>query len=217
MNENNYSKKGISQVLLSIIIMAFAAIIAAGGYGFSQYRKVAEGPEGQVTSTDKKTTEKTAPISETFSYPYPISWQEKSTGMGNYYIKFDLTKITIGKKIIDNFSSYSSKLIKGDEVNALTFYFKITKVGQTGSGICVRNNLRMELNEEGDLAAPLNPSFNDDCFWDNQTYFDQESIFEVPPSQKKFVIMTGSPANIVFTVTILDDGSIKLEKNSNTE
>jgi hypothetical protein len=166
------------------------------------------------TLTENETMANKSLITKEFSYPYSLSWQENYSG---YSINYDLTKITIGDKTIDNFSSYSSAFKKGDKTNALTLYFKIIKIGQIGSGICLRINFRMELNEQGDLAAPVNNSFNADCFWDNQTYYDQEVIFEVSQNKKEFSITTGGKSNIFFTVKVLDNGDISVEKNPASE
>lgn len=62
------------------------------------------------------------------------------------------------------------------------------------------------------LAAPLNKRFNEGCFGDNQTYYNQEVIFEVPSDKKEFVITTGDDSNIFFTVKVLDNKDIEVVK-----
>jgi hypothetical protein len=167
--------------------------------------------EGTTTANSGTTLNKEPLIKQEFSYPYPFSFEEKNE-YNPYYFKFDLTKVTFGEKTIGNFHSYNQQYQAGQKINALTLYFKIIQPFYYGVSICLRNNFRLELNEEGDMKEPVNDSFNGDCFAVNQTYYDQEVIFSVPESQKVFSITTGGQSKIFFTVTILDDNTIKVDK-----
>lgn len=68
--------------------------------------------------------------------------------------------------------------------------------------MCLPTELRLVLNEEGDLIAPINPKFNTECPMGNRTYFDQEVIFVVPENQRNFTFTTGGKSNIFFEVSV---------------
>ncbi|MEA2097585.1 MAG: BspA family leucine-rich repeat surface protein [Patescibacteria group bacterium] len=146
-------------------------------------------------------------VQESFSYPYPLSWtweQEIRTA------DFSLTKISLGERTIPSFVG-SATYKPGDEVNALTLYFKINTHWED-VGVCLSTELRMILNEEGDVLAPVNNRFSAGCLMGDRTYFDQEVIFVVPETEKVFDLTTGGELNIPFTVTLLENGHLKIEK-----
>ncbi len=143
-----------------------------------------------------------------FSYPFPLSWQEDG-------ISYSLAGVSLGRIVappgliktsVENFNP-------GEEIYALTLVFKI-KSSQDAS---VPMNFRMELNEEGDMAVPntrqfMFPGTGGQLAIQNITYTDQRVIFVVPESQKVFNITTGGKSNIFFTVTVLENGQLKVEK-----
>jgi hypothetical protein len=155
------------------------------------FGQTSDNPATTTPSAPSTTTAAKAEWEKTYSYPYEISWQDKES---TYSMKYDLTRVTVA-----------------DDV--LTLYFKINKVGQTGSGVCPRIDMRMELNEEGDFRAPVTSAFDADCFWDNQTYYNQRVIFSVADTQKKFIILTKNDSNLVLTITLLSAGKIQVEKS----
>jgi len=151
-------------------------------------------------------------LRESFSYPYPVTYRYNHTA--THFFDFSLTGISLGERTVPSFVSRHSLDYKpGKEIYALTLYLKINNVGRYGAGVCLSNTFRLLLNEEGDLQAPINSGFNADCLYDDQTYFDQEVIFIVPETQKAFTITTGGEAKIFFTVTVLDNNQLKVEKS----
>jgi len=218
-------KEGIPASL--IIIVVFAVLISAIAATYWQYTKTYESNNveelvGKTPEFEEKAVESengvksqtgTESISENknlvrkdFSYPYPIEWVSYYTK--TRYFKYSLTGVSLGRREIPSFVGKNT----GKEINALTLYFKIDNRGRYGAKICIDVPLRMVVNEQGDLAAPLNKRFNEGCFGDNQTYYNQEVIFEVPSDKKEFVITTGDDSNIFFTVKVLDNKDIEVVK-----
>lgn len=155
---------------------------------------------------------KTSLIQESFSSPYPLSWTWKED---RRKADFSLTAVSLGERTIPSFV-YSPAHEPGDEINALTLYFKINTHWEN-VGVCVSTNLRMILNEEGDVLAPINNRFNAGCPSGDRTYFDQEVIFVVPETEKAFTLTTGRESNVFFTVTLLESGHLKVEKSYTEE
>jgi len=156
--------------------------------------------------------ERIAPkLSESFSYPYPLSWEEDG-------ISFSLTGISLGEisapgnltKTLGNYYQV------GEKIYALVLGLKI-KALESYNYTCVSLNFRRALNEEGDTAIPNNDQFRFPGTGGCQatrgvTFNDQKVIFVVPETEKVFTLTTGGKSNIFFTVTVLDDGHLKLEK-----
>ena len=147
-------------------------------------------------------------IEKSFSYPYPVSWDEDG-------INFSLTGISLGKtpapeKLIKSSGGYYKE---GEEVNALTLILKIRN--STNIPKCVDLNIRKELNEKGDLAAPNTDQFHfpgsHGCIiYENTSYPSQKVLFVVSESEKSFNITTGGKSNKFFTINVLEaDGIIR--------
>ena len=103
----------------------------------------------------------------------------------------------------------------GEEIFALVLDLKIKITEPFGAGVPL--NLRRLINEEGELLSPntkgfVFPDSGGDFGKPNQIYENQKVIFVVPETTKEFNITTGGKTNIFFTITVLDDGSLKVEK-----
>ena len=86
-------------------------------------------------------------------------------------------------------------------------------VGMGAIAECVPMNLRLVANENGDLAAPLNPSFtfgeNGTCIGTpGSTYSDQEITFTVNPSSMPLSFTTGGTSNKYFELSTTAAGGI---------
>jgi len=163
-------------------------------------------PKSQVeaaASTLKKTT---------LPYPYPVSWTEKGADV-------DLIGVSFGDMVVTNYSAlynYSdpktSAYKVGEKIHTLILHLKINTHNSVD---CFPLNLRRLLNEEGDLLSPNTSQFrfkSGGCFMDaNQVYPDNQVIFVVPETEREFYITTGGASNIYFTITILADGSVKVQ------
>jgi len=149
-------------------------------------------------------------IEKSFSYPYPISWQEEG-------INFSLTGISFGRiPAPDNLlKSSGDHYNKGEEINALTLILKIKNPKDNPQ--CVNLNIRRELNEEGDMTAPNTDQFrfpsSGGCILSGTiSYAEQKVIFVVPESRKSFNITTGGKSNIFFTINVLEADRIVREQ-----
>jgi len=210
------SKKISTPIAISAILI-LSTVIGVFFYSDSQ-TELAVYPSklNDFKNISKENTTSSQPvlINKIFQYPYPLTWSEISDRI--YKLDYSLVGISVGKREIPSFASPSSSYRPGDKIYALTMYLKIRTSDYT-VGFCPNVNLRMELNEEGDFIAPINTVFNDECFWGNQTHSNQEAIFVVPESQKKFNITTGGESNIFFTITVLGNGDINVEKSATSE
>ncbi len=212
-------KKKVS-TLAGVLILVFIAFLV-GGILISLYLRVI-GEETETTEIvikrlkseePKKATEisHSSLIESSFSYPYPVSWEEKN-------VKFSLTKVSLGKISAPfNLSKLSGgKYNTGEEVYALVLYLKIN-TSKMNSSQCIPLNIRRLINEEGDLLAPNTKQFyfpdSGGCIaMPNKTYFDQKIIFVVPEQEKEFHITTGGQLNMFFTITVLENNNLKVEK-----
>jgi len=154
--------------------------------------------------------EETPILSKNFSYPYPLSWQENN-------INFDLIGVSLGQTPAPSRLKNSSGgyYKEGEKIYALTLILKI-KSPQTYTS-CVLMNLRREINELGDMASPNNEQFyfpdTGGCMpKKDETYSDQGVIFVVPESEKLFTFTTGGQSKIFFTVQVLENEELKVEK-----
>jgi len=175
--------------------------------------KVCDCGEGKCFDGEKCSpveTPKTSLFQESFSYLYPLSWQENG-------INFDLTGVSLGQtpaplRLKNSSGGYYKE---GEKVYALTLILKIKSPKTSIS--CVSMNLRREINELGDMASPNNEQFyfpdTSGCMPKKDvTYFDQGVIFVVSETEKAFTLTTGGNSNIFFTVTLLENGHLKVEK-----
>lgn len=88
-------------------------------------------------------------------------------------------------------------------------------VGMGAIAECVPLNIRLVTDEQGDLAGPLNPSFNfgenDTCIGTpGATYPDQEIVFNVDPGSMPFSFTTGGSSNRYFELSTTDSGGITI-------
>ncbi|MCX6764721.1 MAG: hypothetical protein NTU58_03440 [Candidatus Nealsonbacteria bacterium] len=154
-------------------------------------------------------------IHKEFSYPYPLAWTWREEIRK---ADFSLTGAYFGERAVPSWISKwnldASGYKAGERIDTLTLYFKI-KTNWEDVGVCLATELRLLLSEEGDLAPPINPRFNTECLYGNRTYFNQEIIFAVPENKKEFTITTGGKTKIFFTVKILDNGDITIDKQIN--
>lgn len=132
--------------------------------------------------------------SKNFSSPYPFSFNELG-------IKFDLMGVSL-----ENAS---------EESNNLVLSFKIFNT--TDKALCVENNFRLEINEDGEMLHPNDKQFHfpksGGCIIeDHVSYSDQKVIFNVSKEDRSFGITTGKNTNIFFNIDILENGEIEIEK-----
>lgn len=149
-------------------------------------------------------------IEATYSYPYPLSWEEND-------IAFSLTGVSLGKILAPSGTMNSSggNYRADEEIYALVFDLKITNKSSSGAGALL--NLRRLLSEEGDMVSPNTRQFmfpGVGGYWmqPNITYEHQKVIFVVPETLREFNITTGGESNIFFTVSIGKDNTIKVAK-----
>jgi hypothetical protein len=88
-------------------------------------------------------------------------------------------------------------------------------VGMGAIAECVPMNLRLVTDEQGDLAAPLSPSFtfgeNGTCIGTpGTTYSDQQIIFTVDPSSMPLSLTTGGTSNKYFELSTTAAGGITI-------
>lgn len=122
-----------------------------------------------------------------FSYPYPVSWKE---GQSELFIT--------GASL---------------ENNKLTLALKV-RVGNTYE--CIPLNLRLLLNEEGDMERPITQQFQ---FPDsggcqgtpNTTYNDQYVVFSVASVVPPFFITTGGLSNVYFKTATTTNSGIEIQ------
>jgi|SRR3989344_60026 len=150
-----------------------------------------------------------------FEKPYSITWQDSGAGLS-------LTGVSLGEMTINSISvkkaganpDPASPYYKvGDKIYALVMDLHIrSQVAST----CVPMNIRRLLNEEGDVARPNTTQYifstSGGCTIYPSEPSDQQVIFVVDPSDKEFVILTGDSSNTSFTVKLLDNNSLKIEK-----
>jgi len=148
-------------------------------------------------------------IQESFSYPYPLSWTQE--GRDNEIMNFSLTAISLGERTVPSFV-HSAIYKPGGKIYALTLYLNLKLDTVNTLGWCIHPDVRVILNEEGDSAGPINDYFNEQCPVPNKIFAGQEEIFVVLRTEKTFTLTTGGKSNIFFTVTVLDDGHLKVEK-----
>ena len=220
-------KEGIPASLIIAIVLV--ALISAIATTYWQYTKTYESnnteesivkapePEEETPENGKSIIKESQTGTESMSgnknlvrkdflYPYPIEWTYQHTK--TFSFKYSLTGVSLGRRKVPSFVGKNI----GKEINALTLYLKIASIGKYGAQVCLDVDLRMIANEQGDFIAPINRMFNAHCFGDNQTYYNQEVIFEVPSDKKEFIITTGGDSNIFFTVKVLDNGDIEVVK-----
>jgi len=210
------SKKISTPIAISVILILSAAV---GIFFYSDSQKELPTYSSKLNDfknieKEEATTSEPVLINKTFSYPYSLVWSETPDQI--YKLDYSLTQISLGEREVPSFIPPSSPYKPGDRIYALTMYLKV-KTSSYSIGLCPEVDFRMELNEEGDLMSPVNAYFNNECFWGNQTYNNQEVVFVVPESQKQFNITTGGKSNIFFTITVLQNGDIKLEKSATSE
>ena len=188
-------------------------VISNEGYKeevFNQILSTFKFIEEEIIEEDGTTEAEGVLINKKFTYPYPLEWRYEHTK--TLFFDYSLTGVSLGKRTVPSFVAHDSPYKPGTEVHALTLYFKIRNIGTHGAGVCLNVDLRLVLNEEGDLVSPINNRFNADCLWDGQTYYNQEVIFVVPENQREFNLTTGGESNIFFEVEILDDGDLRIER-----
>ena len=92
-------------------------------------------------------------------------------------------------------------------------------VGMGAIAECVPMNLRLVTDEQGDLAAPLNPAFtfgeNSTCIGTpGATYSSQEIVFTVDPTTMPLSFTTGGTSNEYFELSTTDAGGITISQPS---
>jgi hypothetical protein len=92
-------------------------------------------------------------------------------------------------------------------------------VGMGAIAECVPMNLRLVTDEQGDLAAPLNPAFtfgeNGTCIGTpGATYSSQEIVFTVDPTTMPLSFTTGGTSNEYFELSTTDAGGITISQPS---
>ncbi|HVM77243.1 MAG TPA: hypothetical protein VMU07_03770 [Candidatus Paceibacterota bacterium] len=112
-----------------------------------------------------------------FTPPYPLNWQESGATI-----------------------SVMGAALQGNQLT-----LKLA-VAMGNAMACIPLNLRMLVDEEGNLAAPLTPQFTfpetDSCNGSpGATYTDQQVVFGVDPTAMPFFFTTGGASNIYFEVT----------------
>jgi hypothetical protein len=88
-------------------------------------------------------------------------------------------------------------------------------IGMGAVAECVPLNVRLVTDEQGDLAAPLNPAFtfgeNGTCIGTpGATYSDQELVFTVDPTSMPLSFTTGGTSNKYFELSTTDSGGISI-------
>lgn len=202
--------------IITVIALITAVALASGaGYAAYKYFKPAKKPARQEKPLVKIAEPAIKEVS--FSYPYPVFWEEDG-------FQFTLTKVGLGKISApanlfksSGFSFFFSDYYKlGELVPALILTFKIEVLPEHKFSVCVPMKMRRLLNEEGDLAVPNSKQFvfpeSRDCHAKpNATYENQRVIFVVPEAEKEFYITTGGKTDMFFTITVTEDGSLKVE------
>jgi hypothetical protein len=227
--------KKISTLIGALIITLFAVIFCGGILAYQYWwlpKEESKNIQNSVTCTEEakicldgstvgrispscefaacpevKIEEVTDLTRKDFLYPYPLAWTWDN---GVKQADFSLTAISLGERIIPSFIQSSTYKL-GDKINALTLYFKINTHWED-VGVCLPTEFRIILNEEGDMVAPINNRFTVECPMGERTYSDQEVIFVVPESQKKFTLTTGGESNIFFEIIVDKSGDLKVEK-----
>lgn len=125
-----------------------------------------------------------------FTPPYPLSWTE-----GN-----------------------ASLSIMGAELQGNQLIFKLA-VAMGNAMACVPLNVRMLIDEEGHLAAPITQQFtfpeSDSCNGaPGATYTDQQVVFNVDPTTMPIFFTTGGASNIFFSVATSTDGGLSITRPS---
>ena len=153
-----------------------------------------------------------------FTSPYPITWQlfdAGSRGEANLSIvKVGMGEISATKNLsrtLEKFNYYK----EGEKVYAIVFDIKVTILEE--GNIYLR--MKRIVNEKGEGFMP-NSNAGQFIFPDTGglsahagvPYPPQRVIFVVPEDENKFLFSIEGIPNIQFTVTRLDDGTLKVEK-----
>jgi len=153
-----------------------------------------------------------------FASPYPITWQvfdARSRGRANLSIvKVGIGEISTTKNLsrtLEKFNYYK----EGEKVYAIVFDIKV-KVLEGGN---IYLKMKRIVNEEGEgFIANSNagqfifPDTGGLSAHDGVPYPPQRVIFVVLEDESEFLFNVEGTPDIQFTVTRLDDGALKVEK-----
>ena len=126
----------------------------------------------------------TANYGTAYGIPYPVNWAEGDASI-----------------------SVMAASLQG---NQLTFNL-VVAMGNTMQ--CVPLNIRMLVDEQGDLVAPVTPQFtfpeSNACQGaPGATYTDQAIVFDVDPTAFPLFFTTGGASNLFFQVATTSDGGL---------
>ncbi len=159
---------------------------------------------GVGSSTASSTTSSTIPTSTVGAYPTstPTGNPSQSIYASDYAPPYPVNWI----------ESNASMSIMGASLqgNQLTFELAIA-VGDTTQ--CIPMNMRMLVDEQGDLATPETPQFTfpetNSCEGaPGATYTDQQVVFNVDPTMLPLFFTTGGASNIFFEVATTTGGGL---------
>ena len=206
-------------VIIGIVLIATSGSYVAVKQRSSPSPESSSSPDAtpSVSAHAQPTPETGSLASVSFSYPYPISWQE------DYGINDSITGVSLGSIQIPSLAhpqAYSKPgggfYKPGEWVYALAIDLKIRN-DTTNTYLCRQVTARRLVNnKEGDFAPPLNRQFffsaHGNCQLDAQTTEMQTLLFGVFESEREFTFTTGGRANIFFTVVREGEQDLRLEK-----
>lgn len=160
-------------------------------------------PTSSVTSTGSAATSTLADASSTDTG----SSSSTSTALQEYSSTYGTPPITWTE-------GYDTLSITGATLSGSQLTLTVN-VAMGAVAECVPMNIRLVANEQGDLTAPLNPSFsfgtNGTCIGTpGASYSGQQVVFNVDPTSLPLSFTTGGTSNEYFLLSPTDAGGITI-------